>query len=109
MADLATNTQIENWADTYQMGGVWPEQTAADRLKAVNTAEAVWRGYFWRTSPFDDPTVAGMLQYPLALHARAILEVDGEVADILPDVVFDILQPYLRRKIQPIRLAGIDS
>lgn len=107
MADLITEPQIAAWVDTYHMGNVWTESDAAERLKAVNTVEGIWRGYFWRVSPFSDADIAAQLQYPLALHARAILGAEGEVTEILNPAVEDILQPYFRKRIMPLRLSRV--
>ena len=102
MAQLLTDAQIGALHTLYEMGDVWDDATEAERIQAVNTAELIWQGFRWRTSPFTNPSVGTALKGALIAHSRAIAETEGQVQRILPPAVSDLLRAYLGQGAAPI-------
>ena len=95
MAVLITNERVEALKDDYELGVIWNNASTTERLKAVNTAEGIWRALDWDRSPFSLADLATELEFPLAIHAREFLESEG-ASTVLPEAVEQFLAPYLR-------------
>ena len=102
MAELLTDAQIFALNEDFNMGPAWNRaqpkagaDPAPSQVKAVNTAEALWRGLPWSISPFDDEHVAERLRYPLALHSRLMFETQGRSSDPFPERIKALINPYL--------------
>ena len=100
MAELLTNIQIEALGDEFLMGHVWESATPESRVKAVNSAEALWKTFRWAQlgSPFDNPAVARNVEGVLAWTAKHMLIGDGQLVEEDYNELQIRLKPWLGRR-----------
>ena len=93
MPQLVTEVRIAAWQVEYLMGTLWDAAARPQQIAAVDTAEGIWRTFRWRagTNPFVSRQIATELEWPLAAHARHVLEAEGLPDVSLPRIVENLI------------------